>query len=1007
MATSGHIHWPLTEWGPTTMYRRLSRYPRVMRFGVLGPVQVWTADGQLVAVPETKVRAVLADLLVYQGQVVSAARLIDDLWGDELPANPMSALQLKVSRLRHALEAAEPGGGGLICSRPPGYLLRTEAEAVDAERFAVMTSGAQQSRDPRVKAAILSEALALWRGPPFADFANDGFVQSAIARLEEARLAAVEAQAEARLELGEHSLLVGELGDLVTRYPLRERLRAIQMRALYRAGQQTEALASYGELRERLADELGLDPSPELVALHQAILAQSPVLSGPPSSPQAATPVGTGDGNIGRMPAEVTSFVGREHELAVGKALLARARLVTLTGAGGVGKTRLALRLAGEMEPGFRHGAWLVDLAQLQDEELLASTVAATLGLGEQSTSSPLTHLCEYLADKQVLMVLDNCEHLIEACASLAATLLSRAAGLRILATSRQPLAIEGESILPVPPLEVPQAPVSLHAALASQAVRLFVDRVAATCPDFTLTEHNSDAVAGICRRLDGIPLAMELAAVQVRALSMEGLRARLDHRFDLLAKRRRAVQPRHQTLRAAIEWSYEMCSAPEKTLWARMSIFAGGCDLDAIEDVCTDGPIERETVLELVADLVDKSIVLCQHDGIQPRYRMLETIREFGEDLLASSGELAPVRARHSDYYRRLVLRASSELFGPRQVDWLIQLRREQPNLRTALENSLGSPGQERAALETASALRFVWILTGALREGSRWLERALEVNPDATHARARALSGRAYLVTLLGDIEGALEMVRESRALGEQLNDPQARAWADLCEGAARMYSGDLSAALHLLQQALAEHRRLDDPLALCITLGYLSLAAAGADDRRAADYEQECLTLSQSHEAEVSTSWNLWVAGLGLIRRGEAERGAARVRESLEPKARTDDLAGEALCVEALAWAAAITSETERAARLFGAAHTLWRKVGSSLAETVYLQRFRAPYEKRVRDALGDEAYTSLFDEGRELDIDDAIRYALQEQVAEPPASGAHADEPALLPGPHTMR
>ncbi|QFY12132.1 AAA family ATPase [Nonomuraea phyllanthi] len=970
-----------------------------MRFGVLGQVQVWTADGMPVAVPEVKVRALLADLLVHPGQVVSADRLIDDLWGDDLPANPMSALQLKVSRLRRALDAAEPGGGELVCSRTPGYLLDVDAEAVDAAQFAILTSRAWDMEDLQARAGLLADALALWRGPAFADFADNACVRSAVVRLEEQRLAAVEAHAEARLELGEHGPLVGELGDLVMRYPLRERLRAVQMRALYRAGRQAEALAGYGELRERLAEELGLDPSPELVALHQAILEQSPALSGPVAGPHAAEPVGTGAGNIRRMPAEVSSFVGREHELAVGKALLARARLVTLTGVGGVGKTRLALRLASELAPEFRHNVCLVDLAPLQDEELLASTVAATLGVGGQTMSSPLAHLCGYLADKQVLMVLDNCEHLIDACASLAATLLTRAAELRILATSRQPLGIEGESILPVPPLEVPPSPVSLPAALGSKAVQLFVDRVVAVCPGFTVTEHNSDVVAGVCRRLDGIPLAMELAAVQARALPVEGIRARLDHRFDLLAKRRRGVLPRHQTLRAAIEWSYEMCSAAEKLLWARMSVFAGGCDLEAIEDVCTDGTITRENVYTLVADLVDKSIIFHQENGTQPRYRLLETIREFGEDLLASSGELAQMRARHGDYYRRLVLRASSELFGPRQVDWLIRLQREKPNLRTALEYSFSTPGLQRAGLETATTLNYVWIVTGAVREGSHWLERGLELNPDATHARAAALGARANLLIFLGNLDAALEAARESRALGEQLDDPRVRAWADMCAGAARIYSGDLPAALHLLQQAVAEHRRLDDPFALRSTLWYLSLAAAGADDPPAVDYGQEYLAICQSHGAEMSTSWAQWVVGLGLIRRGDVDRGAAHIRESLRPKARFDDLTGIALCIEALAWAAAITLETERAARLFGAAHSLWRKAGSSLVECVYLQRFRAPYEKRARDALGDDAYTVLFDEGQELNMDDAIRYALQEQAPEPPATVLHSGESAL--------
>ncbi|MFD0466976.1 BTAD domain-containing putative transcriptional regulator [Nonomuraea thailandensis] len=485
-----------------------------MRFGVLGPLAVWTDAGETVTIPGLKVRALLVDLLVHEGHPVSVDRLVDDLWGAEPPANPAGALQVRVSQLRKAFEDAEPGGKNLVVSRAPGYLLRADEGAVDAVRFAGLLARAEATDSPRTKAGLLADALALWRGPAYADFADEEHTRSAIHRLEEQRLSALEQHAEARLELGEHGLLVGELGDLVDRHPLRERLRAVHMRALYRAGRQSEALASFGELRERLADELGLDPGPELVALHQAILGQDPALSVPADRP------------VTNLPAPVSKLIGRDEALTEVCGLVEEERLVTLTGSGGVGKTRLALEAANRLLDTFADGAWLVALDQ--GPRTPAEAVMAALDIREEAggavpgETGPAGRLVAVLRPRRALLVLDNCEHVVEQVAELAEVLLRSCPDLRILATSREPLAVAGEVLWSVPPLDVP-AGADLAVMARSDAVRLFVTRAAASARGFRLEAGNAQAVAQLCRRLDGIPLALELAATRVRALGVQG----------------------------------------------------------------------------------------------------------------------------------------------------------------------------------------------------------------------------------------------------------------------------------------------------------------------------------------------------------------------------------------------------------------------------------------------------------------------------------------------------
>ncbi|NUR88439.1 MAG: AfsR/SARP family transcriptional regulator, partial [Nonomuraea sp.] len=693
-----------------------------MRFGVLGPLAVWTDAGELVTIPGLKVRALLVDLLVHEGHPVSVDRLVEDLWGAEPPGNPAGALQVRVSQLRKALEDAEPGGKNLVVSRAPGYLLRADPGALDAVRFAELLAGAEAADSPRARAGLLADALALWRGAAYADFADEEYTRSAIVRLEEQRLTALELHAETRLELGEHGLLVGELGDLVARHPLRERLRAVHMRALYRAGRQGEALASFGELRERLADELGLDPGPDLMALHQAILGQDPALSLPAERPTT------------NLPAPVSKLVGRDEALAEICALAESERLVTLTGTGGVGKTRLALEAAHRLLDAYQDGAWFVALDQATHSP--AEAIMAALDIREDPSGGDVhERLAAALRPRRALLVLDNCEHVVERVAELAELLLRAAPHLSVLATSREPLGVYGEVLWSVPPLDLPTG-TELTEMARSDAVRLFVARAAASARGFALEAGNAQAVAQLCRRLDGIPLALELAATRVRALGVQGVVARLDDRFKLLASGRRGAPARQQTLMAVIDWSWDLLSDEERVVLRRLAVHADGCTLESAESVCGDPGLD---VLDLLARLVDRSLVVVVEGAGGVRYRLLESVSEYCAGRLADAGELAAVRRAHLSHYLDLAVRAEPELYGRDQREWLLRLDAESANLRAALDTA-AAENDAASALRLVNALAWYWYLRGRLAEGRRSLGAALAVAGADGPARVRA---------------------------------------------------------------------------------------------------------------------------------------------------------------------------------------------------------------------------------------------------------------------------
>ncbi|MGW7680680.1 BTAD domain-containing putative transcriptional regulator [Kribbella sp. NPDC054772] len=715
-----------------------------MRFGVLGPVTAWTDAGTPVVIQGLKVRALLADLLVHEGRPVPADRLIDDLWGSELPGNPPGTLSAKVSQLRRAFEDAESGSRSLVRSGPAGYSIAVESSTYDALRFRELLA-----------AGSVDEALTLWRGPAYADFADDAFAETAVARLTDERLSACE-----RADLS-----VGDLAELVRDHPLREGLRAAQMKALYRTGRQSEALESFEQLRQLLLDELGLDPGPELVALQQSILTQE--------LPHARS----------NLPAQLTDLIGRSEALTDVDSCLTSSRLVTLTGPGGVGKTRLALAAGAMSSDRFADGVVLVELAAVTPDALsvsnaLTDAVQAALDLRDAGASGAVVDRLAAVMGSR-LLVLDNCEQVVEEVALLIDRLLAAAPGLRVLATSREPLGLAGEVVWSVPPLTVPSAASGLDAVGECSAVQLFVTRAAAASRGFALTEETAADVSVLCRRLDGIPLALELAATRVRALGVRGLVARLDDRFRLLATGHRGAAPRQQTLHAMIDWSWELLDPEEQSVLRRLAVHADGCTAEAAAAVCGE-----DDVLDVLVRLVDRSLVV-PVDG--SRFRLLESVAAYCVEKLRSAGELESVRQQHLSYYVSLAEEARPGLFGGEQGRWLQLLDEDSANFRTALDRAVAT-GQSDLAERLVDALAWYWFLRGRHVEALRSLE--------AVPGSARAGAWRVGFRYLLGHADAADERDRWADAA-----DAMGLWWI----GYAATDAGDLAACQALLDRAL----------------------------------------------------------------------------------------------------------------------------------------------------------------------------------------------------------
>jgi predicted ATPase/DNA-binding SARP family transcriptional activator len=748
---------------------------------MLGPTEVRADDGVLADVPGARLRGLLIALALEPGHVVQKATLIDWIWGERPPPGAANALQRLVSRLRKILPE------GAVEGRPDGYRLTVEPEAVDAVRFERLLGQARGGRargdQEARRVRLLREALGLWRGAAMQDVGlrDSAAFDAAVTRLEGLRLTALEDRFDAEISLGHGAGLVAELTDVAAAHPMRERLAAALMRALAEAGRGTEALLVYQRTREALADALGADPAPELSALHVALLR----------------------GELGRreedrktnLRAELTSFVGRDADVAAVRGLIAGHRLTTLIGPGGAGKTRLATETARTLLGDLPDGAWLAELAAIGADGDVAQPALAGLGLRDAllggAPHAELTdRIIAAIRDREALLILDNCEHVIGPAAAFAHRLLGECRRLRILATSREPLGITGEALWLVKPLGLPEADASPGEIESSAAVRLLRDRAGAVRADLAV-RHQLDGrtlatMVRVCRALDGMPLAIELAAAALRTMSLDQLARRLGDRFRLLTSGSRTALPRHRTLRAVVDWSWELLTGPERVVLRRLSVFAGGASLEAAERVCaggeagpgTPGPEPgRAQVLELLTALAEKSLLLTEGDSA-PRYRMLGTIREYAGHRLAEAGETELARRAHLAYFTELTETAEPHLRRAEQLEWLAVLEAEHDNIGSAMRGALAA-GEAQAAMRLAAAAGSYWWLGGHKTEGFELITAAIRTPGEVTdEVRAVVYATVVMFVTSgRGDEHQAAEWIRQAHEFGRrsQSRDPR----------------------------------------------------------------------------------------------------------------------------------------------------------------------------------------------------------------------------------------
>jgi predicted ATPase/DNA-binding SARP family transcriptional activator len=877
---------------------------RRVEFAILGPLEIRDGDRTL-PVAGTKQRALLAALLIHRGEVVPADRLAQWLWGDEQPVDPRNALQSQIAQLRRTLG---PSGRSLLVSRPPGYVLVVDDGDLDAasfERDVEAARTAAAAGDTETARQRLDAALARWHGPALVEVADQPFATATVARLDQLRAAAQEERIEVGLAAGRHAELIPELEALVAEHPLRERLRAQLMLALYRCGRQAEALEVFHDARRVLDEELGVDPGPELTRRHEALLrhedpgAPPPGRAGVSTGPRREQTPSEGDRarRRRRLPATLTSFVGRGEELDQLLARIHRDRLVTLTGPGGVGKSRLALETAHALERagGWPGGAWFVELAAIEDPDLVPEVVADALGLADDLTAAgtagphrdALDRVVAALEAAPSLLVLDNCEHLLAAAAALVRALLTDCADAHVLTTSREPLGLTGETIRPVPALAVPRAGAADPPGELARvdAVRLFVERVGASDPSFVLDDTTGPAVAELCRALDGIPLAIELAAARVRTLGLEPLLARLDDRFRVLTAGDRTASARHQTLRAVVDWSWDLLDDPERVLLRRLSVFSSGATVDAAEAVAGDpaavgeaaeaGPRPAEGVIgDLLARLVDRSMLLLDAAGSPVRYRMLETIRSYAGEQLDVAGERATIRTRHTDHLLGLARQTVPQLRDQRQLAAMALLDATLEEFRSAL-GWCRTTGDTTRGAQLATELGWYWYLRGHRVEGVRWL--AAFADADAPREVALGTLWRAFLaVEALPPGDHADLLAAALDVLGRHGTDAE-RAFGGLVAAELSAVLGDRTAVDRLLVDAWAAADAADDD-------GYRATAA--------------------------------FVAGHAALLRGEVVGAVASIDQALTGFVAVGDRWGQVQCRIALAGVAETTGDAQAA-------------------------------------------------------------------------------------------
>ncbi|WP_329429278.1 ATPase [Streptosporangium sp. NBC_01495] len=683
----------------------------------------------------------------------------------------------------------------------------------------------------------------------------------------------------------------------------------------------------------------------------------------------------------GNLPNELTSFVGRTRLLTTLRQRLGEHRLVTVTGIGGVGKSRTALRIAHQMRSDFKDGVWFADLARLQDSGMVRHTITSALGIADQSARSADETLVEWLGDREILLIIDTCEHLVDACGALFEDLLDNAAGLTILATSRQSLNARGEHTVTIPPLAVPGDSPG-EDVFTNEAVQLFVARASAVVPNFMLDEHNIGPVAELCRRLDGIPLAIELAAVRMRALSVEQILGLLADRFSLLAGASRTALPRHQTLRAAIGWSHELCEPAERLLWARLAVFAGDFELDAARYVCSGDSLPSEDIMELISSLVEKSILLSDGTPSGHRYRLIDTLRQYGEEWLDKLGETAGIRKRHRDYYLQLAKRSEDAWSGARQVYWYVRMRHEHDNIRVALDHCLRNPGEVQEGLKLLSSLWFMWVACGLAREGRLYLEKTLELARQPSPDRCKALWVLSYINSAQGNITGAIEAAEQCSSDAVRVGDSGAVILATKMLGTAAFLQNDLQKASALLGVAIEFHksgRELNPGLLPSIV--ELSMVLLIQNEPAEAEVLlRDCIAVCTQRGELWLRSYAIYALASVYQAMGRSPEAMSNAREALRLKRYFHDVLGIGLAIEVVAKQALEDGQATLAARLMGGGQANWRTFGMPQLGSPFFNSEHDRCIKECRRVLGEEAHEKAFAQGRKLNLEELIVLAL---------------------------
>jgi predicted ATPase/DNA-binding SARP family transcriptional activator len=920
---------------------------------VLGPLELVTDDGR-VPLP-AKQRRLLAALLVRVDETRTADVLIDSVWGVAPPASASSLLQVYVSQLRKALPAP-----ARIATVGSGYALSLDEASLDAAQFErLLQEGKEAMSDgnPALAASVFARALGLWCGQAYGELAYEEFARAEAERLEELRLVCIEAGLEAGLALGQHDDLLPELQGLALAHPLRERVQAQLMLALYRCGRQTEALDLFREVCRRLREELGLEPGSELHELQRQILQHDPTLTVPASRIE----------QLAVLPAPPNALLGRERELDELRQLLLRerVRLIVLTGAGGSGKTRLALEVAHQTSASFANGACFVDLAPLRDPELVPRAIMSALSI-EQAPTDALDTLRTVFAPRELLVVLDNAEHL-RAAAPIYTELLARAPRVTLLVTSRVVLHISGEHVYPVEPL-------------ATEAAKaLFRTRAREAEPRFQPTISDERTIEQICTRLDGLPLAIELAAGHIRTLTPSELVKRLEPRLPLLAGGPRDLPARQQTLRATLAWSYDLLAQDDQRALAQMAVFAGGCSLEAAEAVCG-------TRLETLGALVDHNLL--QHTVTRgaSRYTMLETIHEYALERLEETPETNSIKRRHAEFFLRV---AESANLNPGKLapggQHLAIANAEQDNVRAALTWALAT-GSIELALRLAIAMDMFWTASDP-REGIRWFAALLEhpsAKAIAPDLRAHALRGYGSSFSLAGDGDSAERLWEQSLLLFEGLGDEHGRAVLLHRLGISAMWKGDLERASALVEESQAIHERGDNPweriFGIAQTVGTLGAIARDAGEQQ---HAAELIEQSAAMGREVGVPW--WESGMLAelaclsLQAGRVDDSETSARQSLALAEQIRDRAGRVFGVGLLATVAAQRRQLERAGALWGAIEH-----EDAVAPLGGWRRHRQACEVLIRKAAGPEFERGRA-EGRALTLDDVVALALEPESA----------------------